>query len=57
MSNPEKGGLSAAQNAKMQIARILGFTDQKHKAKVEDLSDEEFGKVLDHVMKNMASET
>ena len=46
MSNPERGGLSAAQNAKFQIAKILGFTDQRSKVKVEELGDDEIVKQI-----------
>ncbi len=41
MENPERGGLSAAQNAKFQQAKILGLASGKEGKKVEDLSDAE----------------
>ena len=43
-ANPERGGLAAAHQAKAQQAKILGFTDQKSKQNVEELSDEELVK-------------
>ena len=41
MENPERGGLSAAQNAKFQQAKILGLASGKEGKKVEDMSDAE----------------
>ena len=43
-ANPERGGLAAAHQAKAQQAKILGYTDQKSKQNVEELSDEELVK-------------
>ena len=43
-ANPERGGLAAAHQAKAQQAKILGYTDQKSKVSVEELSDEELAK-------------
>ena len=39
MENPERGGLSAAQTAKFQQAKILGLASGKEGKKVEDMSD------------------
>ncbi len=41
MENPERGGLSAAQNAKFQQAKILGLASGKEGKKVEEMSDAE----------------
>ena len=43
-ANPERGGLAAAHQAKAQQAKILGYTDQKSKVSVEELSDGEIVK-------------
>ena len=43
-ANPERGGLAAAHQSKAQQAKILGYTDQKSKVNVEELSDEELVK-------------
>ena len=45
-ANPERGGLAAAYQAKAQQAKILGYTDQKSKQNVEELSDEELVKEI-----------
>ncbi len=43
-ANPERGGLAAAHQSKAQQAKILGYTDQKSKVSVEELSDEQLVK-------------
>ena len=45
-ANPERGGLAAAHQAKAQQAKILGYTDQKSKQNVEELSDEDLVKEI-----------
>ena len=51
-ANPERGGLAAAHQSKAQQAKILGYTDQKSKVSVEELSDAELVKGVREGMGN-----